>query len=99
MKVVGMMIFTACFWFAVTPLVQAQISKAQPRAQTKKAESNWEEASTDRVRTYVLRLKPGQDLRVELERFAKAKNIQAGFIVTCAGSLRKASLRLADKSD
>ena len=38
-------------------------------------------------------------MRVELERFAKAKNMQAGFIVTGVGSLRKAALRLADKSE
>ena len=63
------------------------------------AKSNREEASTDHVRIYVLRLVPGQDLRAELEQFTKAKNIRAGFIITCVGSLRKAALRLADKSE
>jgi predicted DNA-binding protein with PD1-like motif len=80
------------------PFANAQ-KKAQSKDQNKQERSNWEEASTDRVKTYVLRLVPGQDLRVELERFAKAKNIQAGFIVTGVGSLRKAALRLADRSE
>ena len=38
-------------------------------------------------------------MRAELEQFTKVKNLQAGYIVTCAGSLRKAALRLADKSE
>lgn len=84
-------------------LAFSQVGSAQPKApqkkQNKQQASKSEEASTDRVRTYVLRLKPGQDLRAELEQFTKAKNLQAAYIVTCAGSLRKAALRLADKSD
>lgn len=99
MKIVVMAIFITCSCFAITPLAQAQVGKAQPKKQAPKTEPNWEEASTNRARTLVLRLKPGQDLRVELERFTKAKDIKAGYILTCAGSLRKATLRLADKSD
>jgi len=99
MEKLGIVLLIICLGVIISPFTLAQTKKAPSKAQTKKPESNWEEASTDRVKTYVLRLKPGQDLRVELERFTKAKNIQAGFIVTCAGSLRKAALRLADKSD
>ncbi len=87
------------FFLAVFCLAASQATFAQSKKQQKAEAPTWEEASTDRSRIYVLRLKPGQDLRVELERFAKAKNIQAGFIVTCVGSLQKVALRLADKSD
>ena len=92
-------IFLAAFCLAANQLGFAQTKNVQSKIQTNAKAPAWEEASTDRSRLYVLRLKPGQDLRVELERFAKAKHLQAGFIVTCAGSLQKASLRLADKRD
>ena len=91
--------FLAVFCFAASQIAFAQTKNVPSKQQPKTEVQTWEEASTDRARIYVLRLKPGQDLRVELERFAKAKNIQAGFIVTCVGSLQKAALRLADKSD
>ena len=51
------------------------------------------------ARIFVLRLKPGQDLREELEKLTKAANIRAGFILTAVGSLQKASLRLAGQTD
>ncbi len=91
--------FLAALCSAASQIMFAQAKQAPSKKQAKAEASIWEEASADRSRIYVLRLKPGQDLRVELERFAKAKNIQAGFIVTCVGSLQKAALRLADKSD
>jgi predicted DNA-binding protein with PD1-like motif len=43
-----------------------------------------------------LRLKPGQDLRQELEAFAVSIKMQAGLVLTCVGSLTRAALRLAD---
>lgn len=45
---------------------------------------------------YALRIKPNQDLRVEIENFVKINNIKSGFIITTVGSLKKASLRLSD---
>jgi predicted DNA-binding protein with PD1-like motif len=93
MKKLSITLLAACLSAAVSQPVLAQTKKIQPQ------KSRREESSTNRVKTYVLRLKPGQDLRVELEQFTKSKNIRAGFIVTCVGSLRKAALRLADKSD
>jgi uncharacterized protein len=51
------------------------------------------------MKTYALRLKPGQDLRLELEDFVAAKRLRAGLVLTCVGSLTKAALRLADASD
>lgn len=57
-----------------------------------------EEFASGRLKTYALRLKPGQDLRQELEKFAKERKLQAGLIVTAVGSLTKAGLRFADQS-
>ena len=47
---------------------------------------------------HALRLHPGQDLRDELERFVAEKNIKAGAILTCVGSLTRATLRMADET-
>lgn len=47
---------------------------------------------------YALRLSPGQDLRKELESFARDHGLQAGFVVTCVGSLQKAVIRPANQS-
>ncbi|CAN0083490.1 unnamed protein product [Scytosiphon promiscuus] len=44
---------------------------------------------------HALRLRPGQELKGALARFRSAKGIQAGFIITCVGSVRDVSLRLA----
>ncbi len=46
-----------------------------------------------------LRLKPQQDLRAELEAFVQNQAIEAACIVTCVGSLTKATLRLANQSE
>ncbi len=50
------------------------------------------------MKTHAIRLRPGQDIKNTLENFVKIKNIQAGFIVTCVGSLRRATLRMADEN-
>ncbi|MCH7828597.1 DNA-binding protein [Patescibacteria group bacterium] len=51
------------------------------------------------MKTHIFRLQPGQDLREELKKFVAENNIQAGFILTCVGSLKKATLRLADENE
>ena len=56
-----------------------------------------ESGETKQMRVLALRLKPGQDLREQLEAFVKEKQIRAGFIITTVGSLRQASIRLADQ--
>ncbi|MFL6286753.1 MAG: PPC domain-containing DNA-binding protein [Pyrinomonadaceae bacterium] len=58
-----------------------------------------ERGESDGLKVFALRLRPGQDLRKELERFTKERGLRAGFIITTVGSLQKASLRLADKSE
>ena len=50
------------------------------------------------MKTFALRLHPKQDLKKELIKFTKDNNIQAGFILTCVGSLSRATLRMADET-
>ena len=45
------------------------------------------------MRTYAFRLHKGQDLKNEIKNFVTEKNIKAGVILTCTGSLVKAVLR------
>jgi len=49
------------------------------------------------LEAHAMRLRPGQDLRVELERWAKEHRITAACIVTAVGSLTRASIRYANK--
>lgn len=50
------------------------------------------------LKIYPLRLCPGQDLKQELEHFARQQLLQAGFVLTAIGSLSQATLRLADQT-
>lgn len=68
-------------------------------ARDEKQSAAAERGESEGMRVYALRLRPGQDLRQELEKFTKERGIKAGFVITAVGSLQKASLRLADKSD
>src|SRR4051794_26294750 len=49
------------------------------------------------LHVHALRLRPGQDLYDEIARFAKERRIEAGVVVTCVGSVRRAAVRLADQ--
>lgn len=55
------------------------------------------------MKLHTFRIKPGSDLKLEIEKFVKSKNIQAGFIITCVAGLSQAVLRMAgalpDKQD
>ena len=51
------------------------------------------------MKIFALRLRPGQDLRKEIERFTRERGIKAGFVITTVGSLEKATLRLADQNN
>ncbi len=48
------------------------------------------------MKNYVFSLKPGMDLRMEIDKFVAGKDIKAGCVVTCVGNLQKAILRMAD---
>ncbi|PJJ54734.1 hypothetical protein CLV45_3080 [Hymenobacter chitinivorans DSM 11115] len=50
------------------------------------------------MRTYALRLRPGQDLRQQLTAFVQEHHIRAAALVTCVGSLTTTTLRLANQS-
>ena len=49
------------------------------------------------TKSYAIRLKPGADLKKSIQSFVKTHNIQAGWIVTCAGSLTAYNLRFANQ--
>lgn len=51
------------------------------------------------MQTYSFRLRPGQDLKKELDAFVRQERIEAGAILTCVGSLTDVSLRLANQSE
>jgi len=46
-----------------------------------------------------IRFKPDEDLRQSLQNFAKQQNIQAGFILSAVGSLKRASIRYANQDN
>jgi len=46
---------------------------------------------------YAFRLKPGQDLKQAIEKLVKEKNIKAGWISTCVGSLTHYNIRFANQ--
>lgn len=48
---------------------------------------------------YTLRLKPGEDLKQSLKNFVNEKNIHAGWMITCAGSLTNYNIRFANKPE
>ena len=47
------------------------------------------------MKTYAFRLRSGQDLREEIDRFTKENNIKAGCVVSSVGSLQTLTIRLA----
>lgn len=46
---------------------------------------------------FATRLKPNQDLKISIVSFVEEHNIQAGFILTAVGSLKKATIRFANQ--
>jgi predicted DNA-binding protein with PD1-like motif len=51
----------------------------------------------DNHKVYIFRLKPGEDLRKRIEAIVKEKNIKAGWINTCVGSLTDYTIRFANQ--
>ena len=49
--------------------------------------------------THAFRLKPGEDLLKGLDTYVKANDIEAGYIITCAGSLTNYNIRFANQPD
>lgn len=50
------------------------------------------------MQALTFRLKPGQDLFEEIEAIVSGKNIEAGCILSAVGSLRHATIRLANRT-
>ena len=44
---------------------------------------------------YPMRLRPGQEIKKCLEDFVSEKGLNAAFVLTCCGSVTKATLRFA----
>ena len=51
------------------------------------------------MRTYALRLRPGQDVRQQLSAFVAQHQIRAGAVLTGVGSLTQVTLRLANQDE
>ena len=49
------------------------------------------------ITPHVFRLTPGQDLRQEIQKYVNEKNIKAGWINTCVGSLTSYVIRFANQ--
>jgi predicted DNA-binding protein with PD1-like motif len=49
------------------------------------------------IKPYAFRLKPGQDLKQEIQKLVNEKQIKAGWISTCAGSLANYNIRFANQ--
>jgi uncharacterized protein len=56
-------------------------------------------AATQNISAHAFRLKPGQDLRKEIEAYVKENNITAGWITTCVGSLTSYNIRFANQQN
>jgi hypothetical protein len=54
---------------------------------------------TSPVKVHAFRLKPGQDLRAEIESFVAKEKITAGYIITCVGSLTQTNIRYANQPE
>jgi predicted DNA-binding protein with PD1-like motif len=55
-------------------------------------------AQTTPMQTFVLRIKPGEDLKQTLQRAVRNHHVLAGCVLSCAGSLERVRLRLADQN-
>jgi predicted DNA-binding protein with PD1-like motif len=80
--------------FAASLLVLAAPSA---RAAEAPADTTYAASFDSPARFWALRLRPGQDLRVELGRFARAKKLRAAFVASCAGSCTRTSIRYANQ--
>jgi len=54
---------------------------------------------TENLKTHVLRLKPGEDLRGSIIAYVEKTGLQAAWIASCVGSLRSYGLRFANQNE
>ncbi len=55
--------------------------------------------SASNTTSYAFRLKPGQDLKQEIQKLVAEKQIKAGWISTCVGSLTNYNIRFANQPE
>ena len=51
----------------------------------------------EKIQTITIRLKPGQDLKSELDQLAAVNELEAACVLTCVGSLTTVVLRFANQ--
>ena len=51
----------------------------------------------EELKIHAIRLKPGQDLKKEIQNYVQEHKIEAGWIMTCAGSITQYHLRFANQ--
>ncbi len=57
------------------------------------------QSASTKQKSYIIRLKPGDDLKAELDNFVNANKITAAAIVSCAGSLTQSTIRYANQKE
>jgi predicted DNA-binding protein with PD1-like motif len=50
------------------------------------------------ITAHVFRLRPGQDLKQEIQKYVNERNIKAGWVSTCVGSLTRYVIRFANQA-
>jgi predicted DNA-binding protein with PD1-like motif len=51
------------------------------------------------MKAHPMRLQPGAEIKSSLLEFVTSRQLNAAFILTCCGSIRKATLRFATSAD
>jgi predicted DNA-binding protein with PD1-like motif len=51
------------------------------------------------MKVYPMRLPPGAEIKSSLLEFVRSSQLNAAFILSCCGSVRKATLRFATSAD
>jgi predicted DNA-binding protein with PD1-like motif len=60
---------------------------------------NNSQMKNDDVKIHAFRLKPGQDLKQEIITYVQQHKIEAGWIMTCVGSVTQCNLRFSNMPD
>ena len=55
--------------------------------------------ANESINSTAFRLKPGEDLRSGIEKIVKEKQIKAGWVATCSGSLTDYAIRFANQPE
>jgi hypothetical protein len=55
--------------------------------------------TNDNLQIHAFRLKPGQDLKKEIDAYVQHEHIEAGWIMTCVGSLTQTNIRFANQPE